>query len=110
MHGLGVNIKEINDRIDFCDYLSVAQIFLKDNFLLNRPLAFSDIKPRLLGHWGSCPGINIAYANIKARFPVADFILGPGHGFPALRLSSVIDHSCITRHAIPLDLPLHLYA
>lgn len=91
MHGLGVNIKEINDRIDFCDYLSVAQIFLKDNFLLNRPLAFSDIKPRLLGHWGSCPGINRAYANIKARFPAADFILGPGHGFPALQANLFYD-------------------
>ncbi len=88
MHGLGVNIKEINDRIDFCDYLSVAQIFLKDNFLLNRPLAFSDIKPRLLGHWGTCHGINVAYANLKAFYgdnPYFSFFLGPVHGFPALQ-------------------------
>ena len=91
MHGLGVNIKDINDRIDFCDYLSVAQIFLQSNFLLTRPLSFSDIKPRLLGHWGSCPGINRAYANIKARFPVTDFILGPGHGFPALQANLFYD-------------------
>lgn len=91
MHGLGVSAEKINDRIDFCDYLSVAQIFLKDNFLLSRPLSFSDIKPRLLGHWGSCPGINMAYANIKARFPVADFILGPGHGFPALQANLFYD-------------------
>ena len=91
MHGLGVNIEKIKDRIDFCNYLSVAQIFLKDNFLLNRPLSFSDIKPRLLGHWGTCPGINIAYANIKARFPKAEFILGPGHGFPALQANLYYD-------------------
>ena len=91
MHGLGVSTEKINDQIDFCNYLSVAQIFLKDNFLLSRPLSFSDIKPRLLGHWGSCPGINIAYANIKARFPVADFILGPGHGFPALQANLFYD-------------------
>lgn len=89
MYGLGIN--EINHRIRFCNYLSVAQIFLQDNFLLNRPLEFSDIKPRLLGHWGSCPGINIAYANLKARFPKMQFILGPGHGFPALQANLYYD-------------------
>ena len=91
MHGLGININDINDRIDFCNYLAVAQIFLQDNFLLKRPLEFSDIKPRLLGHWGSCPGINIAYANLKARFPHMQFILGPGHGFPALQANLFYD-------------------
>lgn len=90
-HGLGINVNDINDRIDFCNYLSVAQIFLQDNFLLKRPLEFSDIKPRLLGHWGSCPGINIAYANLKARFPAMQFILGPGHGFPALQANLFYD-------------------
>lgn len=40
------------------NYLTVAQIFLQDNFLLERPLVPEDIKPRLLGHWGSCPGVN----------------------------------------------------
>ena len=90
-HGLGISINDINDRIDFCNYLAVAQIFLQDNFLLNRPLEFSDIKPRLLGHWGSCPGINIAYANLKAHFPHMQFILGPGHGFPALQANLFYD-------------------
>lgn len=89
MHGSGIN--EINRRIRFCNYLSVAQIFLQDNFLLNRPLESSDVKPRLLGHWGSCPGINIAYANLKARFPKMEFILGPGHGFPALQANLYYD-------------------
>lgn len=91
MHGLGVKVDDINKRIRFCNYLCVAQIFLKDNFLLNRPLAPSDIKPRLLGHWGSCPGINIAYANLKARFPHMQFILGPGHGYPALQANLFYD-------------------
>ena len=91
MHGLGIDINGIKDRIRFCNYLSVAQIFLKDNFLLSRPLSFSDIKPRLLGHWGSCPGINIAYANLHARFPDMQFILGPGHGFPALQANLFYD-------------------
>ena len=91
MHGLGVDIRNIEKRIRFCNYLSVAQIFLQDNFLLNRALSFSDIKPRLLGHWGTCPGINIAYANLKARFPRMQFILGPGHGFPALQANLFYD-------------------
>ena len=95
MHGLGVKIEDINKRIRFCNYLSVAQIFLQDNFLLNRPLDFSDIKPRLLGHWGSCPGINIAYANLKARFPKMQFILGPGHGYPALQANLFYDGDLI---------------
>ena len=68
MYGLGISIEKINQRIRFCNYLAAAQIFLQDNFLLNRPLEFSDIKPRLLGHWGSCPGINIAYANLKQPY------------------------------------------
>lgn len=91
MYGLGISIEKINQRIRFCNYLAAAQIFLQDNFLLNRPLEFSDIKPRLLGHWGSCPGINIAYANLKARFPDMQFILGPGHGFPALQANLYYD-------------------
>ena len=91
IHGLGVNVRDIEKRIRFCNYLSVAQIFLQDNILLNRPLSFSDIKPRLLGHWGSCPGINIAYANVKSRYPHMQFILGPGHGFPALQANLYYD-------------------
>ena len=91
IHGLGVNVRDIDKRIRFCNYLSVAQIFLQDNILLNRPLSFLDIKPRLLGHWGSCPGINIAYANVKARYPHMQFILGPGHGFPALQANLFYD-------------------
>lgn len=94
MNGLGtseINLLKLEHRIKFCNYLSVAQIFLQDNFLLKRPLSEADIKPRLLGHWGTCPGINIAYANIKARFPEAQFILGPGHGFPALQANLYYD-------------------
>ena len=47
------------------NYLTVAQIFLQDNFLLERPLVPEDIKPRLLGHWGSCPGVNTAYVHLS---------------------------------------------
>ncbi|MFC2385683.1 MAG: hypothetical protein ACFNPW_02510 [Candidatus Nanosyncoccus sp.] len=83
------------ERIRACNYLTVTQIFLKDNFLLERPLSFDDIKPRLLGHWGTCPGINLVYSCMRNIF--ADqkentvFILGPGHGFPALQANLFYD-------------------
>ena len=82
---------QIKRRIRAANYLSVAQLFLKSNFLLEQPLSFNDIKPRLLGHWGTCPGINIAYANLKAFDPKIQFVLGPGHGFPALQANLFID-------------------
>ncbi len=95
MTGLGtVSNHQISRRIRAADYLSVAQLFLQDNFLLARPLNFGDIKPRLLGHWGTCPGINIIYANLKAFFgdhPDFHIVVGPGHGFPALQANLFID-------------------
>jgi len=87
-------IEQIKRRIRACDYLAVAQLFLRDDFLLERPLDYGDIKPRLLGHWGTCHGINVAYANLKSFFKDdADFsfVLGPGHGFPALQANLFID-------------------
>ena len=61
-------IEAIKNRIQVCDYLVVAQLFLKSNFLLEKPLEFDDIKPRLLGHWGTCHGINVAYANLMSAY------------------------------------------
>ena len=89
-----LDIERIRRRIRACDYISVAQLYLKDNFLLTRPLEFSDIKPRLLGHWGTCHGINVAYNNMKFHFrkdPNFSFVLGPGHGFPALQANLFLD-------------------
>ena len=95
MSAVGIaEIEKIKKRIRFCDYLCVAQLFLQDNFLLKRELAFDDIKPRLLGHWGTCHGINVAYANFKSKFrddSNYSFILGPGHGFPALNANLWLD-------------------
>jgi len=77
------------------DYLTVAQIFLQDNFLLERPLTAADIKPRLLGHWGSGPGVNLAYAHlnnlIKKYGQEMMFILGPGHAFPSLQANLFLE-------------------
>ncbi|HET9059807.1 MAG TPA: phosphoketolase family protein, partial [Acidimicrobiales bacterium] len=69
------------------NYLSVGQIYLLSNPLLRRPLEPSDVKPRLLGHWGTTPGLNFIYAHmnrvIRRRDLDAIYVMGPGHGGPA---------------------------
>lgn len=85
------------DYVRAANYLSVAQIYLQDNFLLDRDLLPEDIKPRLLGHWGTCPGINFVYAHlnhlIKKHSTEIMFVLGPGHGFPALQANLFMEGS-----------------
>src|SRR5512134_2515101 len=70
------------------NYLSVGQIYLLDNPLLRRPLELSHIKPRLLGHWGTTPGLNFLYAHlnraIRERRQQVLYVTGPGHGGPGL--------------------------
>jgi len=70
------------------NYLSVGQIYLLDNPLLKAPLELKHIKPRLLGHWGTTPGLNFIYAHlnrvIKARGLDMIYIAGPGHGGPGV--------------------------
>jgi xylulose-5-phosphate/fructose-6-phosphate phosphoketolase len=69
------------------NYLSAGQIYLLDNPLLKAPLRLEHIKPRLLGHWGTTPGLNLIYAHanrvIKKRDLDAIYVMGPGHGGPA---------------------------
>src|SRR5437764_7832219 len=70
------------------NYLSVGQIYLLDNSLLKQPLELAHIKPRLLGHWGTTPGLNFVYVHlnrmIKARDLDMIYIAGPGHGGPGI--------------------------
>ncbi|MFJ1864422.1 phosphoketolase family protein [Streptomyces sp. NPDC088097] len=70
------------------DYVAAALIFLQDNVLLTEPLRPEHLKPRLLGHWGTCPGLTMVYAalNTLVRERDADVLMvtGPGHGAPAL--------------------------
>jgi len=69
------------------NYLSAGQIYLLDNALLREPLRPEHVKPRLVGHWGTTPGLNFIYAHlnriIKARDLEAMYVIGPGHGGPA---------------------------
>src|SRR5262245_1754108 len=77
------------------NYLSVGQIYLLANPLLREPLAVDHIKPRLLGHWGTTPGLNFVYAHmnrvIKARDLNAIFVCGPGHGGPAVVANTYLE-------------------
>ncbi|KAH7927923.1 D-xylulose 5-phosphate/D-fructose 6-phosphate phosphoketolase [Leucogyrophana mollusca] len=70
------------------NYIAAAMIFLKDNVLLDRALTFDDIKPRLLGHWGTCPGLVLVYAHLNRIIRKTDLdsllVVGPGHGAPAI--------------------------
>jgi xylulose-5-phosphate/fructose-6-phosphate phosphoketolase len=79
------------------NYLSVGQIYLLDNPLLREPLALHHVKPRLLGHWGTTPGLNFLYAHMNrviARQDVnAIFVTGPGHGGPGLVASTWLEGS-----------------
>jgi len=77
------------------NYLSVGQIYLLDNPLLREPLTLAHVKPRLLGHWGTTPGLNFLYAHlnrvIRARDLDAIFIAGPGHGGPAVVANTYLE-------------------
>src|SRR6266508_3936647 len=83
---------EVVQRIDAwwraAIYLSVGQIYLLDNPLLREPLRLEHIKPRLLGHWGTTPGLNFTYVHlnrvIKERDLNAMYVIGPGHGAPGI--------------------------
>jgi len=77
------------------NYLSVGQIYLLDNPLLHEPLTLEHIKPRLLGHWGTTPGLNFIYAHlnrvIKAHDLNAIYVAGPGHGGPGMVANTYLE-------------------
>src|ERR1051325_3892727 len=77
------------------NYLSVGQIYLLDNPLLREPLTAKHVKPRLLGHWGTTPGLNFIYAHMNRVIKRDDldciFICGPGHGGPAMVANTYLE-------------------
>ena len=79
------------------NYLSVGQIYLQDNPLLQRPLTLADIKPRLLGHWGTTPGLNLIYVHLNRLIKENDlnmiYVMGPGHGGPGIVANSYLEGS-----------------
>jgi xylulose-5-phosphate/fructose-6-phosphate phosphoketolase len=79
------------------NYLSVGQIYLKDNPLLDQPLSVEDVKPRLLGHWGTTSGLNFIYTHLNRLITEHDlnmiYIIGPGHGGPGIVAHTYLEGS-----------------
>src|ERR1700681_1106678 len=77
------------------NYLSVGQIYLYDNPLLKKPLAKEHIKPRLLGHWGTTPGLNFIYVHLNRVIKKHDlnmiYVAGPGHGAPGVVANTYLE-------------------
>jgi xylulose-5-phosphate/fructose-6-phosphate phosphoketolase len=109
----------------------IAMIFLKDNAYLERDLTFDDIKHRLLGHWGTCPGLTLIYAHLNYLTLKNDleliYVVGPGHGAPAILASLWLEgsitkfypqysmdkqglHNLITKFSTPTGFPSHINA
>ncbi len=79
------------------NYLSVGQIYLRDNPLLREPLKLEHVKPRLLGHWGTTPGLNFIYAHMNRVIKKYDldaiYVTGPGHGGPGMVANTYLEGS-----------------
>ena len=84
------------------NYLSVGQIYLYDNPLLREPLKLAHVKPRLLGHWGTTPGLNFVYVHLNRIIQRLDanviYITGPGHGGPGLVANTWLEGSYSERY------------
>lgn len=82
-----VSARQLDQYWRAANYIAAAQIYLRDNILLRQPLAPDHLKPRLLGHWGTVPGINFVYAHLNRLITTNNcrvlLITGPGHGAPA---------------------------
>jgi xylulose-5-phosphate/fructose-6-phosphate phosphoketolase len=90
------------------NYLSVGQIYLLDNPLLRESLTLAHVKPRLLGHWGTCPGLSLLYGHLNRVINARDvdvlYIAGPGHGGPALVAAAWLDGTYTeVYHDVTLD-------
>ena len=84
------------------NYLSVGQIYLQDNPLLEEPLTLKNIKPRLLGHWGTTPGLNFLYVHLNRLIKENDlnmmYVIGPGHGGPGIVAQTYLEGSYTERY------------
>ncbi|MCL4149517.1 UNVERIFIED_CONTAM: hypothetical protein GTU68_005411, partial [Idotea baltica] len=90
-------LRGVNDYWSAANYLSVGQIYLRTNPLLLKPLGLKDVKKRLLGHWGTTPGINFIYTHLNRVIKEHDlnmiYVAGPGHGGPALYAHTYLEGS-----------------
>jgi xylulose-5-phosphate/fructose-6-phosphate phosphoketolase len=90
-----VELQQMDAYWRAANYLSVGQIYLRDNPLLREPLRVEHIKPRLLGHWGTTPGLNFIYVHLNRVIKQHDlnmiYIAGPGHGGPGLVANTYLE-------------------
>ncbi|MEO6270993.1 MAG: phosphoketolase, partial [Lautropia sp.] len=101
MTGDDVLSADLLNRIDrwwrAANYISVGQIYLYDNPLLREPLTLAHVKPRLLGHWGTTPGLNFIYVHLNRVITQGDlnvlYVTGPGHGGPGLVANTWLEGS-----------------
>lgn len=95
-------LRKIHAYFNAANYLSVGQIYLFNNPLLKRPLVAEDVKPRLLGHWGTTPGLNFIYVHLNRIIKQYDlnmiFMTGPGHGGPALVANTYLEGTYSERY------------
>ncbi len=88
-------VRKMNAYWRAANYLSVGQIYLYDNPLLREPLKIKHIKPRLLGHWGTTPGLNFIYVHLNRLIKLHDlnviYVTGPGHGGPGLVANTYLE-------------------
>ncbi|RKR91150.1 xylulose-5-phosphate/fructose-6-phosphate phosphoketolase [Micromonospora pisi] len=95
-------LRRLNAYWRAANYLTVGQIYLMANPLLREPLAPAQIKPRLLGHWGTSPGLNLVYAHLNRTIVRRDlqmmFITGPGHGGPAIVANTWLEGTYTERY------------
>jgi len=95
-------LEKMNAYWRAANYLSVGQIYLKDNPLLEVPLTLDHIKPRLLGHWGTTPGLNLLYVHLNRLIKQHDlnmmYVIGPGHGGPGIVAQTYLEGSYTERY------------
>jgi xylulose-5-phosphate/fructose-6-phosphate phosphoketolase len=91
----GDMLRKMNAYWHAANYLSVGQIYLYDNPLLKKPLTLDHVKPRLLGHWGTTPGLNFIYVHLNRLINKYDlnviYVTGPGHGGPGLVANTYLE-------------------
>src|SRR5690242_6666717 len=88
MANVDTQLLQVHRYWSAANYLTIGQIYLRENPLLHEPLRPEHIKPRLLGHWGTSPGLSFIYAHLNRLISATDanviYLTGPGHGGPAI--------------------------